>query len=321
MTHNNKKIKLLYLGLYYDYGIPKQGLSFEEYNFHEALKNHPDVDVSHFDFSLIAKQLSSDEMNGLLARLTKEVHYDALFYVLFQDDVDKDVMKQISRSDTVTIGFGCDDHWRFDDFSRYWAPCFNWWVTTADSAIGKFKGIGYENVIKSQWACADSVYYPRKVPRDIDVSFVGQPHGNRKQIISFVEGKGIDIKTYGLGWKDDSRISFDEMIDIFCKSKINLNLSKSSTGELQQIKGRVFEVPGCRAFLLTDPAESLEQYYEIGKDLVVYESPQDMIDKIKYYLEHDAEREKIAKAGYERTIKEHTWKHRFDDIFKQAGLL
>ena len=46
-----------------------------------------------------------------------------------------------------------------------------------------------------------------------------------------------------------------------------------------------------------------------------------MIDKIKYYLEHNEEREAIARAGYERTLREHTYEKRFNEIFKTIGLI
>jgi spore maturation protein CgeB len=88
----------------------------------------------------------------------------------------------------------------------------------------------------------------------------------------------------------------------------------------QQIKGRVFEVTGCKSFLLTEPAEDLENYFEIGKEIEVYHSIPEMVEKIRYYLEHEKEREKIAEAGYKRVMREHTWKHRFDEIFKKVGL-
>jgi len=46
-----------------------------------------------------------------------------------------------------------------------------------------------------------------------------------------------------------------------------------------------------------------------------------LIDKIRHYLANEKERAAIAKAGYERTMREHTYNHRFDKIFKQAGLI
>jgi len=46
-----------------------------------------------------------------------------------------------------------------------------------------------------------------------------------------------------------------------------------------------------------------------------------MIDKIKYYLEHNEERKAVAKAGYERTFRDHTYEKRFNEIFKIIGLI
>ena len=45
-----------------------------------------------------------------------------------------------------------------------------------------------------------------------------------------------------------------------------------------------------------------------------------MLEKIKYYLANDDERIAIAQAGYERTVEEHTYEKRFNDLFVQMGL-
>ena len=92
------------------------------------------------------------------------------------------------------------------------------------------------------------------------------------------------------------------------------------TWQRDQIKGRNFEVPGCGGFLLTGRAENLEAYYEIGREIVCFESTEELIEKARYYLAHEDERAAIARAGYERTMKEHTYAHRFAEIFRRAGL-
>jgi len=40
-----------------------------------------------------------------------------------------------------------------------------------------------------------------------------------------------------------------------------------------------------------------------------------MVQKVRYYLDHDEEREHIARAGRERALRDHTWKQRFQAMF------
>src|SRR5262249_7663540 len=112
---------------------------------------------------------------------------------------------------------------------------------------------------------------------------------------------------------------FHEMVRVFNRSRINLNLSNSSQpGFRQQIKGRNFEIPGAGGFLLTSDADNLEEYYADKKEIVIFRSEDELTELIPYYLKNDAAREAIAKAGYERTIREHTWERRWSDILNQC---
>lgn len=61
--------------------------------------------------------------------------------------------------------------------------------------------------------------------------------------------------------------------------------------------------------------------YEDGKEAVYYENSDDAIDKIAYYLEHEEERIKIAKAGYERTIKDYNYKNNLLNLIRWAEKL
>ena len=88
----------------------------------------------------------------------------------------------------------------------------------------------------------------------------------------------------------------------------------------EQIKGWNFEVPGCGGFMLTGKAEDLESYYEIGKEVVCFENSEDLLENIRYYLAHEKERADIAQAGYERTLRDHTYAQRFNAIFTEMNL-
>jgi spore maturation protein CgeB len=79
-------------------------------------------------------------------------------------------------------------------------------------------------------------------------------------------------------------------------------------------------VPGCGGFLLTGYVENLESYYKLDKEIVSFENTKELIEKLRYYIEHEEERQTIAQAGYIRTIKEHTYVQRFNDIFNKMSL-
>jgi hypothetical protein len=116
-----------------------------------------------------------------------------------------------------------------------------------------------------------------------------------------------------------------EMIQMYSRSKINLGFSTCgdthlSDERIMQIRLRDFEVPMSGGFYMVEYMEELADFYEIGKEIVCYRSVEDLADKIKYYLIHDDEREKIRRAGYERCQRDHTWHKRFAQAFKAIGL-
>lgn len=369
---------ILYVAMKYDYGKPEQGYSFEHYNFYDSLHNMGH-DILYFDFMTLMNEHGRDWMNRRLLEVAKVEKPDLLFCILFHDELSKNVMKEITENtDTTTLNWFCDDHWRFDDFSGFWAPYFNWVVTTARLAMPKYEKLGYRNVIKSQWACNHFLYRKLDLQSEYDVTFIGQSHGNRRAVLATIRDAGIKVDEWGTGW-ESGRLSQKEMIRVFNQSRINLNLPNASTftvkvrshhksriwnllshsleiipfgvnmkdlgkelfhkqGKIfastttrtlsenllhsypEQIKGRNFEIPGCGGFLLTGHAENLEDYYEVGKEVACFEGENDLIDKVMYYLRHDDERLAIAQAGYERTLHEHTYAHRFDAIFNKMSL-
>lgn len=91
---------------------------------------------------------------------------------------------------------------------------------------------------------------------------------------------------------------YDTMPRIFRCSSINLNITSKSihTG----LPLRIFDVLGAGGFLLTNYQEELPDYFEIGTDLDIYESLDDLQDKITYYLKNPELRKEIAQNGQEK---------------------
>lgn len=359
-------MKILYIALKYDYGDPKRGHSFEHYNFYDSLvkMNGGKHEIVYFPLDEVMNEVGRDEMNRRLISAAYETKPDLCFFFLFTDEIKSETIREITeKSGAVTFNWFADDHWRFDNFSKYYAPLFHWVGTTDSHAPAKYERIGHKNVVKTQWACNHFLYKPSAEfafrPRDYkhDVTFVGQPHSDRRQVAETVRASGVDIQCWGGGWPS-GKIDQDKMIDLFAESRVNLNLTKGSVrysltdfariflgkrsdGRIivksprlwidniksllnrrrEQIKGRNFEIPGSGGFLLTSDADNLRDYYEDGKEIVIFENMAELIGKIKYYLGHEEERIRIARAGYERTLREHTYEKRFNEIFRTIGLI
>ncbi len=69
-------------------------------------------------------------------------------------------------------------------------------------------------------------------------------------------------------------------------------------------------------FLLTEWAPGLDRFYTPGKGIAVSHNFENLADKIHYYLDHRAERNEIASAGYKRTCAEHTYDHRLSEVLR-----
>ena len=84
-------------------------------------------------------------------------------------------------------------------------------------------------------------------------------------------------------------------------------VSAWSNHDLNCLNLRILDVPATGSLLLTDYAPDIEEYLKPDREVVVAHSPEEMRDKVRYYLAHEAERERIALAGWERVQKMETY--------------
>ncbi len=95
------------------------------------------------------------------------------------------------------------------------------------------------------------------------------------------------------------------MPKIFKCSKINLNITHR--GIQSGIPQRVFDIMGCGGFLISNYQTELAENFVDGEDLVLYDSIPDLVNKVRFYLEHEEERIRVARNGYEKVKKNHTY--------------
>ncbi len=101
-----------------------------------------------------------------------------------------------------------------------------------------------------------------------------------------------------------------KMYRILADSKITINSHIDFAGN-KAANIRLFEATGVGTCLVTDWKENLNDFFKIDKEVVAYKSIDECIEKVKYLLGHDSERQAIARAGQERTLRDYNLEKRF----------
>ncbi|MDD6399979.1 MAG: glycosyltransferase, partial [Lachnospiraceae bacterium] len=102
------------------------------------------------------------------------------------------------------------------------------------------------------------------------------------------------------------------MPKVFNLSKINLNITLRSIQS--GVPQRIYDILGCGGFLITNYQSEIAELFTPDEDLVMYESHQDLIDKVRYYLANEDERLRIAANGYNKIHEKHTYTQRLSNM-------
>lgn len=326
-------MKILYVDLQYDYGIKERGrniigLDGFKKSFEELAHK---VVMFYYDEYL----QDTKPMQQKLKEFADNVKPDLIFFSLFQNQFEQGTLDYLKSKYTTINWFG-DDQWRFDNFTYKYANYFTYCITTDKFSIPKYKNLGQYNVIYSQWAAIDSHEVPKFDGYKYDVSFVGGFHPYRKWFIDTLKKRGLKVEVFGNGW-ENGPLSAEEMNQLFISSKINLNIGNSNSFDIRyllsywkaipllwrgkknasQIKARNFEIPYFGGFQLTDYVPTIENYFDIGKDVICYKDIDEAELLIRYYLENEYEREIIKNNSYQKSKNKHGYIHRLQSVLEQ----
>ena len=327
-------MKILFVDILYDYGDKSRGLNqIGQLGFKDSfIRLGHEVEEFYYD------ELQSDlpRLNKELLEKADQVKPDLVFFMLFRDQFFPETLDQLKSKYTTINWFG-DDTWRFDSFTSKYAPHFSWSITTDRFSIPKYNKLGVTQVVSSQWASIPAVHDEfLNIPYQRDVSFIGQKHPYRSWFVNQLRKQGWKVDCYGFGW-ENGLLSLEDMQKVFCSSRINLNLSNSTEWDIRylmshpkalayalkspknmsQIKARNFEINLMGGFQLTDYVPTLEDYLEIGKEVVCFRNVGEAIQLTEFYLSQDELREQIRKTAWERARDRHTYYHRLKKVLEE----
>ncbi len=310
----------------HNYGEPGRGEGYEYSNFIPALRRLGH-EVVHFETWNRTGHSSFAGLNLDFLKTVERENPDLIFCVLMHYELWLETLEIVRRRcRAVLVNWSTDDSWKYPQFSRFVAPSFDVYATTYPEALQKSTGDGLSHFLLTQWA-ANAEKLQEPLPADrcrYPVSFVGSAYGNRPRWIAQLAKRGIEVACFGHGWPNGP-VSAVEVPRIIRESVISLNFGDSGIvmdgwipRRSRQIKARIFEVPGAGGFLLTENAGHLDDFYIPGKEIAVFDGIDDLTGKIRHFLAHPGERDRLAGAGHARTRAEHTYDRRFKDLLETA---
>ena len=325
---SGKKLNIIYLS-YYD-------STFSENN---TLKPLEDLGtVFRFEMtrtphqkSWYTKNIKTEQNQKMLEFVTKiisEHAIDVIVCYLSGHSTTPEVLEKLQSFGIPMINEALDDERKFrsrkgrDGIRRGLQKVCKYFtlsLTTSKSALIKYIVEG-GNPMYKDYAGNEKIYKNLHLEKNYEVGFVGADYGVRREYVEYLRNNGINVYTKGDGWVEGFA-SADEMIEIFNRSKIVLGFATvGSTDDIYILKGRDFEVPLTGSFYMTGYHEELKEYFELGKDIETYTSKEDLLQKVRFYLEHEDTREAIALRGYTKCFENYTAKKAYEKVFGYLGL-
>ena len=90
---------------------------------------------------------------------------------------------------------------------------------------------------------------------------------------------------------------------LYNQSKVNINLTQVQN--LDSVPQRIFHLLAAGGFVLTNGSPVLSELFQSGRQLVMFASPAEMVERVRYYLEHERARVKLAEHGHDAFMAEH----------------
>ncbi|MBI3802812.1 MAG: glycosyltransferase [Nitrospirae bacterium] len=201
-------------------------------------------------------------------------------------------------------------------------------------ALAALTKIGFQNVRYLPHAADPDVCRPVALTPEeqkgwgADLSLVGSHYPYRGFLMR--ELQAFDLKIWGKGWaslpSDDPirpavqgrSVWGEEKTKVVCGSKISLN-PHHPLNDITGINDRTFEIAACGGFQLLDRKADLEKHFKIGEEIIAYNDKKELLELIRYYLDHEETRRQIAERAYRRVLKDHTVAHRVDTLLSLYG--
>jgi spore maturation protein CgeB len=191
-------------------------------------------------------------------------------------------------------------------------------VTTKSYNVAELKQLGARDVLFVPNGYDPHTHRPvpltpeEKVFWGAEVGFVGGFERARYQMMLALAESGVQVTVRGPGWEPyvgrhpnliikPGWVLGDDYAKAICATKINLCFLRKANRDLHTT--RSIEIPACGGFMLAERTNEHLSLFEEGKEAEFFSDEEELIAKVRYYLTHEHERQRIAAAGRGRCLR------------------
>ena len=271
------------------------------------LTKNPDVD------GVIFLTVPLNHLKGIPQRIQEKYNKPVFYY-------DGDVPASLPNMKGFASGFRI---YQGADVSEYTA-----FISNSKGGEALLQQLGVTQTHTLFYGADPDVFSPVNVPaQDLDVLFYGHGREYRAewidQMITQPSRELTDSRFAVRGTRlgDLGRVeslpylSFSKLREYACRSKINLCITRGAHASVYgSSSSRPFELSSMGACIVANPYEGIEAWFEPDKEVFIVHSADEALDRYRFLLSHDAERLAVGKAARERVLKEHTFRHRAQQL-------
>lgn len=281
------------------------------------------------------------QANQRLIEICRRNHFDLIF-VMGENYVSAEAIEAIRRMSTQAPRFLFHSHDNLfangirkpGDFAKALAA-YDIAFTTKSQNVDRYRALGQSNAHFIPSAFEPSVHRPiaaaeSRLDETFAVSFIGTYDDSR---LAWLQSAGWErMHVWGDGWRrfpnyeslkgriHPQAIYFHEFADVCSRSLCSLGLLREEAEDRHT--QRTFEIPACGTLQLAPRNDEIRTFFDENREIVLFDTPEELRDKIDFYLRNDSERERIARAGYERCLRDgHSYASRVTTMLDKLAAL
>jgi len=310
------------VGTFFDNALKETGIDHESIDLRKYFRMQGYSIFNKLMFRIVGSTINAYlYLNREILRKAEQFHPDVVL-VIKGANIKPMTLKLLKQNyKSILVNFATDD-----PFSPYirskniinCIPLYDMYACTKRAIMDDVKKAGGKKVVFVPFAYDPKMHHPEK-PKSLveskrfasDLVFIGGGDAYRRKIMqSFSTIQNLNLHLYGGYWNKYPELNRYYRGYAFRREfRLAYSLSKVAPGLVRHSNRdghsmRSFEIPACGAFMLAEDTEEHREIFRENQEAVFFKSTDELIDKSKYYLKHNSERQRIAEAGYYKIVNE-----------------